>query len=280
MISLEAEKVRAPLALSEFAGKKVLIVDDSETNRKILKDLLSQWKMNPLLASSAEAAQDILACTKDFELVLADMDMPGMQGLELAQNISDSHPMLPVILMTSIGSSIDEKQSTMLAGWLPKPIKKATLQNQILNAFYKNKETIKPASLVEVRNFSQEHPLNILVAEDNIINQKVITHILNKLGYTFDLVETGNDVLYQLKNKSYNVILMDIQMPDMDGLEATNIIRNQLDIQPIIIALTASATTSDKEICLQAGMNGYLSKPFKIEELKEYLKKAALQETH
>ena len=124
-------------------------------------------------------------------------------------------------------------------------------------------------------SFADEYPLNILVAEDNLINQKLIERILHKLGYKIDIAANGIQVLNSLKLKNYNVILMDIQMPEMDGLETTGIIRGMTIEQPYIIALTANAMSKDREECIKKGMNNYVSKPMRLHEIIKILKLAA-----
>ena len=122
--------------------------------------------------------------------------------------------------------------------------------------------------------FAKQYPLHILIAEDNLINQKLIRHILTKMGYDTEIAQNGHEVLEKMKIKPYDVILMDIQMPEMDGLEATGIIRKQQIQQPYIIAMTANAMPEDREICIQAGMDEYIAKPMKLDELNAILKKA------
>ena len=126
-------------------------------------------------------------------------------------------------------------------------------------------------------NFSSNYPMRILVAEDNEINQQLVQLILDKLGYQPDIAENGQIVLDKLHTSSFDIILMDVQMPEMDGLETTRIIRQQLGVQPVIIAMTANAMQGDREECIEAGMNDYLSKPIRVEELVRILEKWALQ---
>ena len=129
------------------------------------------------------------------------------------------------------------------------------------------------------QNFSQKHPLKLLVAEDNLINQKLILHILNRLGYTPDMAGNGLEALEAVQKYCYDIILMDVQMPEMDGLEATEIIRKQNIKQPVIIALTANTMQGDQEECLRAGMNDYISKPLKLEKLVTLLEKWSKEKT-
>jgi CheY-like chemotaxis protein len=160
---------------------------------------------------------------------------------------------------------------------LTKPVKQHHLCNSIQAALTHHAENTFPeetAKHVLSYDFAEQFPLKILVAEDNPINQKLIQRILNKLGYRPDLVQNGVEVLENMEEQTYDVILMDIQMPEVDGLEATAAIRTRSWHQPFIIAMTANAMSEDKEICLRAGMDEYLAKPMKLQELVEMLKKA------
>ena len=161
-----------------------------------------------------------------------------------------------------------------------KPLKKHLLSKSILSCFlhlnratqedhHRNTKKLSPT-------FSGEHPLRILVAEDNATNQKLAQKVLGKLGYTSDIAKHGKEVLEMVSNKNYDIILMDVQMPEMDGLEASRMIRMCLSIQPVIIAMTANTLQGDREACLQAGMDDYISKPIRLEELVDVLEKWAI----
>jgi len=165
---------------------------------------------------------------------------------------------------------------------LTKPIKQHILNKQIVNELRRNhslaREVQPVANLRKLNiNFAKQYPLEILIAEDNIINQALITHVLNKMGYEPDIAQDGKETLDMVNSKPFDVILMDIQMPEIDGLEATRIIRRQLMKQPVIIAMTANAMQEDKEACLQAGMNDYISKPINLDEIMLLLQKYAEQ---
>ena len=260
-------------------GKKVLIVDDNQTNLSILKNQLEQWNLVPLLASSAVQALDILSADKNIQLVITDMEMPEMDGVGLARAIQNSANPLPVIMLSSIGDETRKKFPGLFRSILTKPAKQHHLYRSIITELRNQKETQAPREKTEqllTDDFSRQFPLNILVAEDNAINQKIIERILNKLGYQADIAQTGVEVLTMTGKKSYNLILMDVQMPEMDGIEATQIIRRQNFPQPYIIAMTANAMPEDKEICINAGMDDYLAKPMKVNELINALKKAFL----
>jgi signal transduction histidine kinase/ligand-binding sensor domain-containing protein/DNA-binding response OmpR family regulator len=268
--------------MTGMEGKKILIADDNATNRIILKSQLEQWKLLPVLANSGAEALAILAQDQPFDLVLTDMHMPEMDGIQLAQAIRNKYPTLPVILLSSVGDESYKQYPKLFYSILTKPIKQHVLSKHILSSLRKennvqaekqnNAETL-PA------DFSKQYPLNILVAEDNVINQKLIIHILNRLGYEPEIVENGQEALDALKKTFYDIILMDVHMPEMDGLEATRVIRKQENEQPIIIALTANAMQGDEEECLAAGMDDYLTKPVKLTELVNTLKKWSMQKS-
>ncbi len=261
----------------DMAGKKILVVDDNPTNLTILKNQLNYWDFSPIIAQSAKQALEILSYTKDFDLVISDMQMPEMDGLELAEAIKQIMPNMPLFLLSSIGDESNKKYQQLFSVVLSKPVKPEHLYKSI-QAQFKNKRPIleKNEKKLITEDFAQKNPLNILVAEDNLINQKLITILLKKLGYLATVAYNGREVLEFLEKQHFDTILMDVQMPDIDGLEATKLIRNGEGPQPIIIALTANAMQEDKEECLQAGMNDYLSKPVKPEMLMKALEKASL----
>lgn len=266
--------------LHDIAGKRILVVDDNATNRKILKAQLEHWQLQPVMAESGNQALELLTGNQDFDLVLTDMHMPEMTGIELAGHIRHRNPHLPVILLSSIGDDLSREHRDLFSFVLTKPIKQQVLCKYILNIFSNavnvvaEKETSKQNVLQT--EFATQYPLQLLLAEDNPFNQAVATAILNKLGYQFDMAENGEEALRMMEQKPYDVILMDVQMPEMDGLEATRIIRQTPTFhQPVIIAMTANAMQEDKEECLQAGMSDYLSKPVSPEDLMLLLKKWA-----
>lgn len=267
-ISTQDLRIHVPCTMAGQEGKRVLVVDDNGTNRRILQVQLVQWKLIPILAASAKEALIILG-QNNFDLVISDMQMPEMDGVELAGLIKQMQPSLPIILLSSIGDETRDKYPHLFSAVLTKPVKQQNLCGVIQGAL--SVMTIpqdqKPVQNLLDPGFAVAHPLQILVAEDNLINQKLILRILNKLGYHPNIAENGLEVLALLAENAFDLILMDIQMPEMDGLEATRIIRSNPGHQPIIIAMTANAMQEDKENCLAAGMNDYLSKPVKIELL-------------
>jgi signal transduction histidine kinase/DNA-binding response OmpR family regulator len=262
--------------LSEHAGKNVLVVDDNHTNLEIFEIQLNLWKLNPVLASGSEQALRILSRRNDFSLVLTDMQMPIMDGIGLAGKIKENHPNLPIILLSSVGDEYHSSNSKLFHSALTKPVRQHILCKHISNALQNNEYVIserRRSSEKLVKEFSMQHPFNILVAEDNLINQQVILHILNRMGYDPSFVENGLEAVEITSKRNFDLILMDMQMPEMDGLDASRTIRSTLQVQPVIIALTANTMQDDEEKCLAAGMNDYLAKPVKLDELIKKLEK-------
>jgi CheY-like chemotaxis protein len=268
--------------ISKHEGKRVLVIDDNATNLFILKCQLAQWKLETRLAYSAREALYILAEDQQFDLILSDMQMPGMDGVALAHEIKKRYRHLPITLLSSMGYALTAPEKQLFTSVLTKPIKQQVLCRHIISGLEQQQKTIytedAPVPEKLPRNFSQTYPLQILVAEDNFFNQQVILHILNKMGYAPHMVENGEQAVAAAKANQYDLIFMDMQMPEMDGMEATRIIRNTLPVQPVIIALTANTMQGDEEVCLNAGMNDYISKPVKLEEVVAKLEKWAQHE--
>lgn len=263
------------LSLSSIVGKSILVVDDNATNGFLLKAQLEQWKLKPHIASSGKEALNLIHEYKGdyFDLIICDLHMPEMDGLELSAEIKNIHSHLPIILLSSLGDTTRKNYPELFAAVLNKPVKQQQLCKVILSAINHEvyKPEIKSPSLFN-KEFALSHPLNILVADDNYINQKLILKILDSLGYHPSLVSNGAEVIQILERKNFDLILMDVQMPEMDGLEATRYIRTNNENQPIIIAMTANAMTEDRDECFQAGMNHYLSKPLKPQTLINMLR--------
>ncbi len=251
-------------------------MDDNQTNLTILKTQLELWKLAPVTASSAMEALGIIAKGVVFNLVITDMEMPEMDGVDLAKAIKVKNHELPIVMLSSIGDETRKKFPDLFSSVLVKPAKLQNLCKAIQSAL--NKQTTvaeeKQRSVLSAE-FAAQYPLQILVAEDNLINQKLIGRILGKLGYSCDIAENGLSVLEMMNKKVYDTILMDIQMPEMDGLEATAFIRKSAKKQPYIVAMTANAMSEDKELCLQSGMDDYLAKPMKLEDVMNVLQKAS-----
>ena len=275
----DTRRVPVYLDLSEHAGKKVLIVDDNLTNRTILKSQLEYWKLVPVPAGSGMEALRILEEDSGFELILTDMQMPYMDGIRLSKSIRERYPHIPIILLSSVGDEYKKDNDGLFSAVMTKPIKQQIMQKHILSGL---EHAVRPAGEENTissqlpSDLSGKYPLNILVAEDNLINQQVILYILQKMGYEPKVVENGLEAIDSVHKGNFDIILMDLQMPEMDGLEATQIIRRSVKDQPVIIALTANTMEGDEEECLTAGMNDYIGKPIRPDELVSKLRKWAL----
>ena len=264
--------------ITGMEGKQILIVDDNLTNRCILKNQLEIWKLVPTLASSGKEALEIMEKNMHFDLLLTDMQMPDMDGCQLAEQVKQLYPKLPIILLSSVGDENNKKYKDLFKSILTKPVKHDMLCKLMINELRGKIKTVQESQPIKQTlspDFANKHPLRILVAEDNLINQKLILKILNKLGYDAALAENGREVTEMANLKEYDLILMDVQMPEMDGLQATRMIRKYLEVQPLIIAMTANAMKEDREECLNAGMDDFLSKPVKLEDIVTMLSKSS-----
>ena len=250
-----------------MAGKRVLILDDNATNRLILSQQVTAWGMVSVEINAAPAALALLQAGQSFDLALVDMQMPEMSGLDFAHKISQLFPdsKMPLLLLTSLGQR-DEAMRQAFQVILTKPVKPSQLYDVLLNILGGEQSTHRFVHSKEITAASPiTQPLHILLAEDNRINQKVGLRMLAKLGCRADVAANGLEVLEALARQSYDIVLMDIQMPEMDGIEATQLIIQNIreEERPYIIALTANALSGDREAYLDIGMNDYLSKPIK-----------------
>ena len=257
----------------------ILVVDDNASNRRILREILTNWHMKPSLANSGAEALSALKETdskNSFDLVLLDVHMPDMDGFAVAEQIRNSYKQqgLKVILLTSGSrpSDVARCRELGISDYLSKPIKQSELFDAIVTAMAENgpkRERYESASAsIQV----SERPLRVLLAEDNPVNQTLAMRILEKLGHKVQVVNNGKEALGRSQAEEFDLILMDVQMPEMDGLEATTAIRAaeaSTGKHVPIVAMTAHAMKGDREKCLSAGMDGYLSKPIRIDELKQ-----------
>ena len=264
--------------MASLEGKHILIVDDNSTNRSVLIKQMEIWKALPVAADSGKQAMEILSRHAGVDLVLTDMDMPGMDGMQLTKFIRNVYPAIPVILMNQAGKERYKQEPDIFSSVLVKPVRQFLLKDHILGVFsriskFSPDKQNKADKLSE--DFSKHYPLNILVAEDNHINQKIAMKILTKLGYEPELAGNGKEVLELISHKHYDLILMDVQMPEMDGMEATRMLRLCLEVQPVVIAMTANVMQGDRDDCMQAGMDDYISKPIEMADLLAQLEKWA-----
>jgi CheY-like chemotaxis protein len=265
----------------------VLIVDDNRTNCDLYQQMCSGWGYRSSLAKDGvtglTALEDALREGDPYRLILLDQQMPGLTGLDLA-GLVRSRPDLRDIQMILLSSSLNRQESERakelgLARALAKPVKRATLQEVILETFGVRGERGRPVTKDPFAVAKGFDPMRVLLVEDNLINQNLASRRLKKLGHEVTLAEDGQKALEIVQKGSFDCILMDIQMPGMDGFEATQKIREyeveSNRLHQHIIAMTAHAMKGDRERCLDAGMDDYISKPFRAEILKEKLELAA-----
>jgi two-component system, sensor histidine kinase and response regulator len=266
-------------------GVKVLIVDDNRTNRRILEGLVTRWGMNPTATSDGEMAlAELLAAqtAKDpYDLILTDMHMPKMDGFTLVEYIKQRLELSTstIMMLTSGGQRGDAARCEDLgiSAYLLKPVRQSELREAISRVLSAKEQTgaiplITRYSLIDGRDPAKS--LNILLAEDNAINQKLAVRLLEKRGHHVDLVGNGRDALSALEDRSFDLVLMDVQMPEMDGLEATRLLREKEKVSGLrqpVVAMTALVMKGDRERCIEAGMDGYLSKPIRPQELDHVL---------
>jgi PAS domain S-box-containing protein len=257
----------------------VLIVDDNTTNRRILYDVLSQWGMRPTTAENGQAALAALTSARDlgapFPLVLLDAMMPAMDGFTLATQIKHDPTLATatIMMLTARGQrhAALRCQELGVVAYLTKPITQVELWRAILRVLHPA-TLVTPSSPAIASSAPREthRSLRVLLAEDNVVNQRLVTRLMEKRGHTVVVVSTGRAVLAVLAQESFDVVLMDVQMPDMDGLEATAAIRRweqETSRHVPIVAMTAHTMQGDEERCRAAGMDGYVSKPMKPEDL-------------
>ncbi len=270
-----------------LSNKHILIVDDNKTNQTILTHQSQSWGMKPHAVSNGVEAIALLNQKNSFDIAILDMQMPQMDGVELAQNITSINSTLPLVLLSSLGQKLTTIQSDLFAHALVKPVKPSILYNTLLQILALDKTASKAIRQIDPilnATMAKTYPLRILLVEDNLINQKVALRTLERLGYRADIAGNGLEALTMLRQQPYNVVLMDIQMPEMGGVEATAAIRHEWDEaeQPYIIAMTAHALAGDKEKYLASGMDDYISKPVRMNKLIDTLKrcpKAAPRQT-
>jgi signal transduction histidine kinase/DNA-binding response OmpR family regulator/HPt (histidine-containing phosphotransfer) domain-containing protein len=296
--SIPGSEVQPSQIQSPLKGKRLLIVDDNATNREILTLQAQSWEMVTCTASSGYEAIGRIDLDEPFDLAILDMQMPGMDGLSLATAIRKRPECqrLPLVMLTSMGKREIENEAANVnfAAFLNKPIKQTQLYEVLSHILSGQPVKVKPShrepQLID-SELAQRLPLRILVAEDNMVNQQLALQLLQRMGYRADIAGNGLEVLDALCRQPYDVVFMDVQMPEMDGLTATHYIceawsshgrlqntdpqlhhlKSQIQNfnlqRPRIIAMTANAMQGYREVCLDAGMDDYISKPIRVEEL-------------
>jgi signal transduction histidine kinase/DNA-binding response OmpR family regulator/HAMP domain-containing protein len=255
-------------AASVLVGKSILVVDDNATNREILVQMLTSWGMKPYAYASGREVLEDIENGHIPELAILDMAMPEMDGLALAAEIRKriKAEKLPLIFLSSMGHMLVSPEDMTAAVYLNKPVKASQLFDVLLSAALEKpiyRDFLQNGKQILDGRLGDHYPLSILLAEDHLVNQKVALLMLERMGYRADVVANGFEVLDALQRQRYDVVLMDVQMPEMDGVEATIALRKTFpsDMQPYVIALTANALEGDRERYLQVGMDDYLSKP-------------------
>ncbi|MBI5722085.1 MAG: response regulator [Burkholderiales bacterium] len=261
-------------------GKRVLVVDDNTTNRRILALQTAKWGMVVHDTEFPQAALQMLARER-YDLAIVDMHMPGMDGAMLAKAVREAGHALPLVLFSSLGRR--EAGDGVFAATLAKPLRQSALFDTLMSLLAQDaRSAAAKAAAVPARprmdaGMAERHPLRILLAEDNVVNQKLALRLLQQMGYRADVAGNGIEAIECLERQPYDVVLMDVQMPEMDGLEASrHIVARWHDApaRPRIIAMTANAMQGDREACLAAGMDDYVTKPIRVEAMIEALEQA------
>jgi GAF domain-containing protein/CheY-like chemotaxis protein/tetratricopeptide (TPR) repeat protein len=260
----------------EMKGKRVLVVDDNATNRRVLVLQTGKWGMQSRATESPHEALRWLEAGEAFDLAILDMHMPEMDGLALAKQIRARQPALPLVLFSSLGRREAGDTEGLFSAYLAKPIRQSHLFDTLVGLLARDagpKAAPAQAKPALDPQMATRNPLRILLAEDNVVNQKLALRLLQQMGYRADLASNGIEAVESVQRQTYDVVLMDVQMPEMDGLEASRQIcaRFNPTQRPRIVAMTANAMQGDREMCLEAGMDDYLTKPIRVDRLVEAL---------
>lgn len=262
---------------SELVGKRLMVVDDNATNLKILSLQTQKWGTQTEAFSDPSEALEALKDGKTYDIAILDMHMPEMDGVALARAVRKQTSGMPLILFSSLGLRDVEAEDDLFDAYLAKPLRQSQLFDTLVTLFApttpKKIATKQPETTKTDPEMANRHPLRILLAEDNLVNQKLATRLLEHMGYRSDVASNGIEALESVARQTYDVVLMDVQMPEMDGLEASRRINaDHPDGQrPKIIAMTANAMQGDREMCIAAGMDDYIAKPIRVELLTEAL---------
>ncbi len=285
MFNIKAEIADLPPAKKQIhlgvqpalQNKRVLIVDDNATNRYILNMQTAKWGMIPRDTAQPAEALVWIESGEVFDIAILDMHMPEMDGLELAKKLRGMAN-FPLVLFSSLGRREAGDETNIFSAYLSKPIKQSQLFDTLVGLFVHSDDEERKVTTDRFKpdpQMAARHPLRILLAEDNAVNQKLALRLLEQMGYQADVAVNGLETVQAVEREEYDVILMDVQMPEMDGLEATReIVARWPEKHPFIIGLTANAMQGDREMCLSAGMNHYIPKPIRVVELVDALFKA------
>jgi PAS domain S-box-containing protein len=260
--------------------KRVLVVDDNATNRRIVTAHLDNWGMPSRASESPLEALGWIRAGERFDVAILDMHMPEMDGVALAHAIRElpAGSSLPLILFTSLGRREAHAEDEGFAAYLHKPIKPSQLFDALVSVVAD--QPVHVAARTAARSeldpeMARRHPLRILLAEDNVVNQKVALRLLAQMGYRADVAANGLEAIEAVERQTYDVVLMDVQMPELDGFEASREINRRWPaVRPRIVAMTANAMQGDRELCVAAGMDDYVAKPIRVEELVAALERS------
>lgn len=268
--------------LLNLRGRRVLIVEESAAVRALLRQQLNAWDIETYTVDRF-AEEPIVLLAGYYDVVILDSGLTTLQSMDLLTRLQQQHPALATILLLPLGERLPATHQRPHLSAITKPIHCSQLHDALVTVISGQTTTRRPANPYTTSDvqMAQRHPLRILLAEDNLVNQKVAIGILAKYGYRADVAADGVEVLAALDRQSYDLILMDVNMPTMDGLTATRLIRSSLPQpkQPYIIALTANGMREDQARCLSVGMNSYISKPIQVEELIAALEQTPVRQT-
>jgi signal transduction histidine kinase/HPt (histidine-containing phosphotransfer) domain-containing protein len=294
-INVLVQSQTAPFALAgrqdQLAGRRVLIVESNATSRRLLVEQVTGWGMIPQEAADAQQAINLLQPGSPFDLAILDVQLPGTDGFTLAAEIHQRSALstLPLVLLTPIGLRHEASLTANIprVAFANKPLKPSQFF-EVLTRVFSNTQLPPepaPAPVQAGETMASRQPLRVLLCDDNTINQKVALRILQQLGYEPDLAANGREALEALDRKPYDLVFMDVMMPEMDGLEATRMIRKleasggsvNFNSHIIIVAMTAQAMQGDREKCLEAGMDDYLSKPIRPKDVRVAIERWSAQ---
>ncbi len=276
--ALESTRVRPIPPYKELSGKKAFILDDNPTNLLILKEQLELAKVEVSTFDKSSSFLNELEGLSEYDFGILDMQMPDFDGINVAKRIRQREEIenLPLVLLSSIHELENDEQRSMFDLYLTKPVKQTKLLTNLERLFTNNKgQAISKSSNITSDGLFEEN-LSILLVEDNLINQKVATKILERIGLNADIASDGEIAINMVQSKAYDLVFMDMEMPVMDGLDSTRGIKNienKLGKMPVIIAMTANALPGDRERCIEAGMDDFISKPITVDSVKTILKK-------